>query len=309
MSASTRPPPWVPVALTLALLGLGAAQGVAVLTAGPSGPPVRLRLALEQDDVFRYRLGMSMDGRVSAGMANEPIRISTTSLSRWRVTGVDPRGVATIEVHTRVESATANGRPIPPAQVGAEESATMRVAPDGRVLEAGAGIGSQPGSPAPVPGLNQLFPTFPANAVAPGDRWRAAYTQRFVEDGPGVQVVTRSEFERYEEIQGVEAAVIRSAVRVPLDVTVPFEDLQEAGGGGTVDPALEGASMRFDGSADMVARTWFDPTRGVQMRSEIGGRVGLSLALVDLPPDQPEPAVTSTRMDFRLGMTMELLSA
>jgi hypothetical protein len=307
MSTPTRPRPWAPAALALSLLGLGIGQGVAVVTAGPSGPPVVLRLALEEGDLFRYRMGMTMDGRVSAGLVNEPIRVTTSSLAEWRVVEVDAAGAATIEVRTRVESATANGRPVAPAAVAGEETATMRVAPDGRILTAEAGLASQPGAPAPVPGVSQLFPTFPPNAVAPGDRWRAAYTQRFLEEGPGVRVVTRSEFERYEEIQGVEAAVIRSAVSVPLDVSVPFEDLQEASGGGTVDPGLAGASTRFHGSAEMEARTWFDPTRGIQVRSEIEGAVDIRLAIRDLPPDASPPPVTSTEMEFELALTMELL--
>lgn len=184
----------------------------------------------------------------------------------------------------------------------------MRVAPDGTVVEGVGGLTTGVTGPGTVPGAGQFVPLLPDRPVAPGEEWTSVLTQRVAEDGPEVTVRVHSEFEGYETVDGVEAAVIAARVEVPMDVTLDLEDLAEAGGQAPPEePFGPEASVEYSGSAEMDGRTWFDPDRGIQVRAEIDGTIDLEFGFSGLDSGTPGGTSPTTRLDVELRMTMELL--
>lgn len=254
---------WGALAVVLAVAAGSAV--LATLERGPSAGARALRLSFTPGERATYRIHMTLDGTVSAGelLAETPMAMDLTEVVTWEVTDVDEEGVATITVTVNEMSGSVNGVDLPP-DPSALRSLEMRVAPDGRVLEAGglSFAGADLSGGATFPGMGQMTPLLPDHPVEPGDTWRTSFSQDVPFGRGTISYEAESTFERYDELDGVRAAVITSRMTVPMDLTIRFDDLlgmtEGAGGSPTDAGALEGAEVAYTGKGSFTQRSWVD---------------------------------------------------
>src|SRR5437660_1475703 len=97
------------------------------------------------------------------------------------------------------------------------------------------------------PGTDQFVPLLPDHAVKPGDYWTKVFDQDFPFGSGHLHYVTRNLYVRDETVNGVNAAVISSSVKLPLDFNIDLHKLAQAIGQGA-DKVPSGAKMTFGGS-------------------------------------------------------------
>jgi hypothetical protein len=263
-TARRRPRGLVVGALVAGLALLAAVVASAILGGGGSSAAARpLTLSFTLGDRETYRLHLTMDGTIGAGdlLGEMPFDMELTQVVAWEVTAVDAEGVATIEVTVQEVSGMVNGVEVPtdPAEMPAFE---MRVAPDGRVLEAGglSFAGADLSGGASFPGMGQMTPLLPDHPVAPGDRWTTSFSQDNPFGEGEISYEATSTFEREEELDGVRTAVIRTEMTVPMDLTISFEELLAAMGkdAGAEAEQLRGAEIAYGGQGSFTQTAWVD---------------------------------------------------
>lgn len=181
------------------------------------------RLSFAAGESHRYAFRMNMSGAVRAGGIEQPMDAVLSMDLVERVTAVSPDGIATVRQQVDRASFTVGGQ-----KVGLPRTTvTMRLAPDGRVLQVqglgGSGCaGADPSTELFGPG--QMYPAFSPDAVAPGDEW--TLTQRYPNPltGGTMPVTTRNRLVSLSD--GV--ALIRSDITMPVDMKVRLTDLARA---------------------------------------------------------------------------------
>ena len=295
--------PTLSLAVGLAILGVG--QGLALVDAGRSEPPVRLRLAYEQDEVLRYDTEVSADGAVSSGVLTEDLEMQMRFVMKLTVLDVDEDGVATLAAGIESGSATINGRTVPIEQVAAGvEGRTMRIAPDGAVLTGPGGLTTSVTGPASFPGVGTLAPLLPHHPVAPGDHWDSGATITIGEEGPALTVRAESRFEGYGSVRGRRAAVIAVTSEAPMNFTANLGELAAATGQSVDLGPQADLSVTYSGSATSEGRNWVDVERGIQLRSEVTAHVDFEFRLEGSTTTPASEPPTDFEVDF--GFAMEL---
>jgi hypothetical protein len=266
------------VVLALALIA-GAVVFVQVRGGGSAeARPLALRFTAGQSTT--YELHQTMDGRVSSDLLGEQdLTMDMTQVSTWEVLSVDADGVATIELTVTEFSGSMNGNEIPNAGAGVPP-VEFRVAPDGRILSAGGlalgGAGQTDGFG--FPGMGQLTPILPddGQAVAPGDTWEKSYSQEFPYGEGTIAFSSTNSYDRNEDVNGREAAVIVSELSVPLDFSIELDRMLEALGGempagATGLDQIAGATLAYEGGGEFTMTSWVDLDAEELLRSRSAG--------------------------------------
>lgn len=304
-------------------------------------PTTELRYGFSAGDTYTYNLDMSehvvLDTQGAASAVTDQalpgtadVQIDATGTFVYTVAaGTDP-GTYEISIegdfsHVDV-SGTADGEqvsgPSDLPQLGniAPVSKTIVVDARGQVLDRSQspqdlfGLGGTP-----LAGLSGdlgqfVGPVLPADPVAPGDSWSLDYSNPDLGDDP-VDVSTTATLTGTETVDGIEALVIESETKTD-EGTVDLADffkgfLGAFGGGSTPDattlPDLDQLVFRITTSPSTGnSRSWFDPDRGLVVRSTSAGPTSLTMD-VTLPDDSGDlqqftmKLDTSQTLDYRLA--------
>jgi len=276
-------------ALVVALVVIAGIAGLSVLGGdGESASAQPLALAFTPGQSETYTMHMTMDGSMSAGEllgGDQPLVMDVTQVVTWETASVDEDGVATITVTVDSMSGSVNGMEIP-ATASATPSVEIQVAPDGRILSAGgmsfAGIEQTGG--ASFPGMGQMTPLLPDGPVEPGDSWSKDFSQE-VPFGEGtIEFTATSTLERYEDVAGVNAAVITTEYAVPMDFTVDFGELLGAvGATGSGELAgFEDASIAYGGQGSFEQTAWVDTEADQMLMMTSSGSFDMTMAFEGL---------------------------
>jgi hypothetical protein len=267
---------------TLLVLGLvlvlaAGALGYLVLLSPREASGSPLALSFTAGDVYRYRLDMHLEATVSADGATVPFDMSAGMVFSWDVLAVDTDGVAVVSFAIEELSGTLDGQPIPQPSATAVR---IRMAPDGRILDGGtSGLAPAAGPGMFVPGADQLTPLLPNHPVKVGDAW----TKTFTQDAPfldtGVTYEARSHLLRYEDVDGVRAAVIQTELTMPLDFTFDLREAAKLAGGSAGLPDGIDPTISFDGEAVMDSTSWLDSDRGELLKGLNQGTYAMSMKL------------------------------
>jgi hypothetical protein len=295
--ASTEAPPrrrWtglivVAVVAVVALVG-GLIAFNAIGGGGGSASAQPLALAFTPGQTETYTTHMTMDGKLDAGEllgGSQPVVMDITQRVTWEVASVDADGVATVEVTVDEMTGTMNGMAIPDTASSTGPIA-MQIAPDGRILSAGgmsfAGFDQTGG--ASFPGMGQMTPLLPDGPVQPGDTWTKDFSQD-VPFGEGtIEFTSTSTLERYEDVDGVNAAVVTTEFTVPMDFTIDFAEILDAMGGAeglpTGPTGLADAKIAYGGSGQIRQTAWVDPDAKQMLKMSSSGSFDMTMAFTGL---------------------------
>jgi hypothetical protein len=256
---------------------------------GGSASAQTLTLAFTPGQTETYTTHMTMDGEMNAGelLGSQPVVMDVTQTVTWEVASVDADGVATVDVTVEEMTGTVNGTaiPDPASSTGPIE---MRIAPDGRILSAGgmsfAGLDRTGG--ANFPGMGQMTPLLPDGPVQPGDTWTKDFSQE-VPFGEGtIGFTSTSTLERYEDVDGVNAAVVTTEFTVPMDFTIDLAEALDAMGGAEGVPTgatgLADAKIAFGGSGRIHQTAWVDPDAKQMLKMSSSGSFDMTMAYTGL---------------------------
>ncbi|MEW6059668.1 MAG: hypothetical protein AB1551_05955 [Actinomycetota bacterium] len=272
------------VAVVVALVG--GFVTVQLTRSGDEAEAQALALAFTQGQTQTYVIHMTMDGTMATeGFGQEPVGempldMEMTETMTWGVISVDDEGVATVEVSITDVSGTMNGMTIPASETEAPPT-EMKIAPDGRLLEVGgtavpsslqgtSGLGG-------VPGLDQYTPLLPDHPVKPGDSWTKDFSQEMPFGEGKIEFTTVSKLERYETVDGVEAAVITTEFELPLDFTVDFSEL--LAGQDTSGMDMSGVSATYGGKVTTSMTAWVDPSGKQLLKSSATGDIDMTMEM------------------------------
>lgn len=264
---------------------------VAFTTLGGDGPSARalpLALAFAEGQHETYTTHMTMDGQMDLGelMGSQPVVMDVTQTVTWEVTAVDDEGVATVTVTVDEMRGTVNGMAVPDA-ASSTPPVEMRIAPDGRILSAGgmSFAGADVTGGATFPGMGQMTPLLPDEPVEPGDTWTKDFSQE-VPFGEGtIEFTSTSTLERYEDVDGVNAAVVTTEFTVPMDFTIDFAELLATVGSEgmpTGSGDLEDASIAYAGEGAFRQTAWVDTDAERMLKMTSSGSFDMTMAFSGL---------------------------
>jgi len=163
-----------------------------------------------------------------AGAAGQvkPLTFDLRAVETTRVTAVAADGSATLEVQLLDTTGTSNGQQLPPLGT---QSYQLQVGADGRILGGGASAAGT--SAVSIPSADQSFSILPDRKVKPGDGWTRDFERPNPLGASSLKVHSENRFLRYEQLDGVQAAVVESKLTTPVDqqVTLAGQPLQETG--------------------------------------------------------------------------------
>ncbi len=310
--ARTRRPTGFIVGAVVVVLALVAGL-VAFNTLGGEGNDASaqpLALTFVQGDATTYRMHMTMNGEMDAGEllgGAQALDMDVTQVVTWEVTSVDDEGVATIAVTIEQMSGTVNGMELPSDAV-ATEPMEIQIAPDGRILSAGgmSFAGADLTGGASFPGMGQMTPMLPDGPVAPGDTWEEGFSQD-VPFGEGtIEYTSTSTLERYEDVDGVNAAVITTEYTVPMDLTFDFGELLDSMGGaeGVTGSALRAdAKMTLGGEGSFTQTAWVDVEAGEMLKMTSSGTFDMTIGYTGV--EMLEGTEVTFAGDFTQDLTVE----
>ncbi|HEU4355666.1 MAG TPA: hypothetical protein VFT27_08770 [Actinomycetota bacterium] len=270
-----------------------------------------LSLVFTEGESRTYTIHMTMDGQIEGGEmlgGSQPLQMDMTETMTWKVASVDPDGVATVHVTIDEVSGSVNGIEMP-SDAGADmPSIDMQIAPDGRVLTAGglsfAGFDQTGG--AGFPGMGQMTPLLPDGPVEPGDSWTEEFSQD-VPFGEGtIEYTATNTLERYEDVGGVEAAVVSSHYTVPVDFSIDFGKLLESMGGAegiTGATGMSEASIAYGGEGSFVMTSWIAREAKEMLKMSSSGSFDMTMSFEGVPGvDAAEIGFTG---DFTQSLELE----
>jgi hypothetical protein len=288
----------VAVALVAGTLAFVLTQG------GGSAEAQPLALRFTEGQSESYAIHQTMDGSIASDLIGDmPLAMDVTQVVTWRVVSVDDEGVATIEVAVAEMTGTVNGMAIPSA-AAQTPPIELVIAPDGRVVSAGGlslgGAGQTQGFG--FPGMGQMTPILPdeGDVVAPGDTWEKEFSQDFPFGEGTIEFTATSTYQRNEDVDGHQAAVIVTEMTVPLDFTFEFQDLIDSLGsdlgasGATGMDMFAGASMAYSGAGTFTQTSWVDLEAEELLRTESSGDFDMTVAFAGVPGFDGTMAFTGT---------------
>jgi hypothetical protein len=277
--------------------------GLVLFRDGGGAEAVPLALDFTAGESQTYAISLTIDAEISAegfggefpALAGLPLVMDMSETVTWETVSVDPGGVATISVSTSDQQASVNGIELPTSDLAAPP-VEMRVAPDGRILSigglsfAGLSAGGVPGQGG-MPGMDQVTPLLPEDGapVAPGDTWDTSYSQDFPFGDGSVDYDVHSTYLRNEEIGGVDAAVIRSTMTVPLNLSFRMKDVAtflegQEGAPSVADLAEFGSgTIAYDGELQFEMTSFVDFAGQELLRSESAGDFDLTMEFGGFP--------------------------
>ena len=277
----------------VAVLALGVAAFALVSTQGGESANAKpLALSFTAGQTATYAIHMTMDGQMSSELFGQmPLQMDMSQVQTWTVRSIDGDGVATIEVTTSELSGVVNNAPLPATAVPPIE---IEVAPDGRVISAGGlalgGAGQTQGFG--FPGSSQLTPILPdeGDRVAPGDSWEKEFSQEFPFGEGTIEYTASSTYQRNEDVNGRQAAVIVTELTVPMDFTLRFDELISAlgedalaGAGPAEIGAIRDATISYGGQGEFSQTSYVDLDAKEMLRTTGAGDFEISMTFEGIP--------------------------
>jgi hypothetical protein len=296
-------------AAALAVALVAGATVFVLAQGGGSAEAQPLALRFVEGQTQTYEIGMTMDARIASDLPDFPgeipLDMEMSEVVTWTVVSVDDEGMATIEVSVSDVSGTVSGFEIP-ADATEMPSTEIVIAPDGRIvsidgipLGAFGGLGEMPG--AGVPGMGQLTPILPdeGTAVAPGDTWEKNYSQEMPFGEGAIEISTTSRYDRNEDVDGREAAVIVTEMTIPFELAFDLGDVaafaEELGvTGPTGLGAMGDAAISYSGRAAITQTSFVDLDAEELLRVEGSGDVDLEMAFSRIAGSDGTMTVTGT---------------
>ena len=248
-----------------------------------SGQATALAMSFPKGQTFTYALSMNMDGTITAGTQSGPLKGTIAETLSWKVVSVDPKGVATVELSAANISGNFNGQPVANTS---EYTSRIQVARDGRILVGGDLASTTGGSGFDFPGTDQFTPVLPDHPVKPGDTWTKSFDQTLPFGGGDLSYTSHNTFVRYEIVSGVKAAVIRSTMTVPLNLTIDLRKLLDTYGQGAPIPKGSHPTIQYGGSVSLDQTAWFDPTGGSLVKTMLVAQFDMQMQFKGFPSKQ-----------------------
>jgi hypothetical protein len=290
------------IALAVAALLALVAGGLVFFSGGKTpAPAYALQFSkAKAGDTYRYHMVMDMDANVGSTQlgVSEPVKGTVDMVMGMRVVEVDGGGVATVDVSMEEGTATfEGGRESIPSQ-----TFRMRIAPDGRLLSVNGSPLSSATSGLGIPGSDQLTPLLPDRTVKPGESWskNVDLPAPFGEGTIGLAV--NGEFIGYQEIDGVQAAEMKTDSVVPLDLTLNLRDLAPFLGA-TGDAEELTGEMTMGGSVRSIQTSLVDLPTGRWYRTVGDITFDVTMRMSGLPAGLE---ATEATMQFAGTMRMKL---
>jgi hypothetical protein len=181
-------------------------------------------------------------------------------------------------------SGTMNGTPIA-LDASSLPPMTLRIAADGRILEAAGLSFTGQGSGTSFPGTGQYTPLLPDHPVKPGDTWSDSYSQDLPFGMGTLDYTATSTLDRYESVDGTRTAVVTTRFELPLDFTIDLGKMLKAlgGRGGTGGRNLSSATIAYGGKGSFSMTAWLDPVGGRLVRTSTTGRFHMTMEMSGVP--------------------------
>jgi hypothetical protein len=274
-----------PLALALVIVLLGAVGAYWFLNrpAKSGGSGTAFAMSLTKGSSYRYSTEVSATGTISVGGQQQPFSMDVTETMGWAVQSVDADGTATVAVTIEGLSGTVDGVP---AQTTGLPPVTVKITKDGQMLSA---VGFAPeldsGFGNSLPGSDQFLPALPDHPVEPGDTWTTSYDQDVPYADGTLHYEATNTLLRYEDIDGVRAAVIQTHLQLPLNITFKLSEMAKAFGEST-DDVPKGAKMVFRGEVSLDQTSWFDPAAGELVKTSMRGNFDIRIAFKGIPQSE-----------------------
>jgi hypothetical protein len=284
---------WKRVAVVLITVVALAGGAFVYLSMNRSPSGTALALSLTPGTTYRYSMHMGMNGTISAGAASLPFKGDFTEVFSWKVTSINPQGVATVDLTVESIAGTVNGQPMPKA---GPIHAEIRVARSGEILT-GGDLGSASGGSSgfQFPGADQFTPILPDHPVSPGDTWSKNFSQAFPFGSGSLKFSSNNTFVRYETIGGIKTDVIYSDMTVPLDITIDLRKLLSlTGQAATGVPKGTNPTIAYAGQIGIKQTAWLDPAKGEVVQSASSGAFDMRMTFKGFPQNQMPPSATVT---------------
>lgn len=285
----------VVLALVVGVLGF--------LAFGPSASAANLRYVFANGEKHKYLLDMTFD--VSAGnlaFGGVALKGRMEMLMSQTTTAVAKNGEATIRYAVEKIRVTEGKRsvnlPIP------ETALTVKMGPDGRVIDVqGSGL-LDLGSSDPVSGLTGFVgpesfgPILPDHKVDPGQSWEISENMANP-FGDTIRFRGTGQLLERKIVEGQEIAVIRSDTNTPFNFDISFDDLAEFAGEAN---DLGDGRMTFNGFFSTNLTQSFATKSGF-LKSVIGDvKLTGTLTIEGVP--QLGPGQNSAVMNMAMNITM-----
>jgi hypothetical protein len=250
-----------------------------------------LALSFREEQTNVYFLDISMKATTKARGSIVPMQLDFQQRLSGRVLSVDQDGVASVRMTVKTLSATADAQPVPPSALPVCRS-TLRVAPDGRILDSsGVPPGFHPSGLSPIPSFDQLTPLLPDQPIAIGDGWSKSYEQPWPLGDGSLRVDSGSRLVGHQQVDGTETAVIETTSTMPLDLSVDIRKIAKVLGESDFGfPIDRDAELLYTGELRFNETSWFDPTDGRLVSSSGSGRFSVTVRPTGFSPETGFPS-------------------
>ncbi len=294
-----------PVAIGLVVL-LVAGAAYWFLSRGPDSKA--MAMSFYQGQTVSYHLAMNFDGHLTVAGQAVPLSLSVDGTVAWHVDSVDPSGTATIEASELGMKVTTNGKPEGSSPA---ETTTIRIAKDGRILQAGDLGFANGGTSSPTllfPGSDQYTPLLPSGKVKPGDSWTKSFAQAFPFGTGDLRYNAEITYVRDDIVGGKRTAVLTSTISFPTTFTLDLRKLMQLSGD-TADaksiPARFDPQIRYSGGGSETQTASFDPKAGELLRSSENGHFDIGMTLLGFPKGTIPPKLQSMRLAGGITIVLE----
>lgn len=211
---------------------VGALGYVGFAPGAPSADAAVYARTFTEGQKTSYRFVLGMKGTMAmSDLGSQPVNMDMSMRLTERVLAVAPDGVATVRQRVKDMTATMDGQRI--EVPGGDLVMTLRIAPDGKILsaEGAGGLGfSQAGPATEMLGPDSMGPLLPPSAIAPGDTWRVSHSEPLPFGDGSVTMTADNTLVALRQVDGRDAAVIRSVMRMPMDFRVSAAEMLAAAG-------------------------------------------------------------------------------
>jgi hypothetical protein len=272
-------------AAVVVVLALAAASFL-YLSLNKSTTRTALAFSMTPGSSVRYQVHLKAVGTLTLQGRSVPFTMDVSETLTENVESVDARGVATVKVRVDGITGKIEGQPIPSV---AGVQSTIKMARDGRILTAGGFAPAGGNSFSNLPGADQFTPLLPDHSVKPGDTWTKSFTQAFPYGSGSLTYSSVNTLERYETAGGVRAAVIKSTMSVPLDLTVDLRKVFALSGQDRLIPSGADPTILYSGKVSTTQTAWFDPKMGQMVKSSSQGNFDFAMRFRGFPASMGPP--------------------
>ena len=281
------------IAIIVVAVLVAAGLGYMFLGRGGGATTPAFALDLSAGQTYTYRMNVAIDAHVYAGGRSIPVNEAMGATMKWDVQSVDAQGNATVAVDLSDFTVNMNGQTVPTGSIPSDATHfTMRVAPDGSILQGGAlGMfgGSNASTAGGVPGTDQFTPVLPGHDVAVGASWTKTYNQTLPYGMGTIHAKTHSTYLRTESVDGANAAVIVSKTTIPLHMKIDLRQMLQQLGSSSSGSLPAGANpvMTYKGKVKAQTTGWFDPNARQVLKTSMTAQFDMHIAISGVPGGMP----------------------